>query len=370
MMRFEQSSELRPRAHAGQQLHRLTNEVVSFARQHSAEVVVLQVLPNCLDVVELFGRVGRKPEWPNEMPYASQSFPRAARRVGRPVVEDHDDSLAGTVGSFFELCKHPQEVIGVDRSSSVAESERTVGPAIGSLDGDATIRPGRGNPERFSALAIGVRGYGQKVEPDSIGEPEFVVSAWSLDPFFSLRSRFWALSLALGSCRFRMVRLVLCQTKPWVRRSSETQLAVRRIPVVRAKYSAKRGAVHRVNANPNARGSSRTVRTIARMYLGVATGGLPVWGLSSRPKTFSLSQRCFQFRRVRREIDKASSTLLVGIPEPNRSNDVIRSDAFLELACRLRRVSARRSDGDRAIRITSGMYELPSLCRGAYHAAA
>jgi len=370
MMRLEHLSEALTRAHAGEQLHRLIHKVVGLARQHSTEVVVLQVFPDRFDVVELFGRVRRQPEGPDQVFHPSQSFLRASRRVSRSVVEDQDDSLARAVGSFFQLGEHAQEVIGVDGPGSVAESERSVRPTISSLDRDASIRPGCGNPKRFSSLAIGVGGYGEKIEPDSIGEPEFVVGALPLDPFFSLWSRFWALSFALGSCRFRMVRLVLRQTNPWVRRSSETQLAVRRTPVVRAKYSARRGAVHRVKANPNDRGSTRTVRTMALMYLGDATGGLPVCGLSSRPKTFSLSQRCFQLSSVRREIDNASRTFRVGIPEPNKSNEVIRSEAFLDLACRLRRVSARRSDGDRAIRITSGMYGFPSLSRGAYHAAA
>lgn len=167
-----------------------------------------------------------------------------------------------------------------------------------------------------------------------------------------------------------MVRFVLRQTNPCVRNNSETHWGVKRTPVFSNRYSASRGAVHRVNAYPNSRGSRRTARTISLMYDTVALGGRPARSASSNPKCRRFNQRRFQFSSVLREMARDSKILCVASPAANKSTAVIRFHALRDSDWPRWRSNARLSEAERRTPIADGMACFPSLPlrRGVYHA--
>ncbi len=327
-------------------------ELRAFSHQHSTEVVLLEMTPYTFDVVELLGRVGRKPEDANELLDALDLGKASLGGMSRTIVDYQHDPSARLPGPLFHHLEHPYEQGRVDTLEPVREQKRAVRPPHRSTHGHADVFAGGGNPKRFSSLAIGVDRDGKQVEPYSVGEPEFVISPRPQSPFFNRPRDFRARFVASRFCRFRIVRLVLRQTIPCWRNNSDTQADVNQIPVVSPRYWANRGAVHRVKAYPNSRGSRGISRSIVLTYRGVALGGRPDRSASSNPKIRCVSQRRFQRSRVVRVIESESRILSVETPAANRRIAVIRSLARLDFA--LRRCLFRNFRWDRVRRTISG----------------
>lgn len=331
---FEHNSKHPAASELAEKRYRCSDKLFAVSDQHPAEVVFLEMAPNPFDVVQLFGRVGGKPEYADEPLYALDLRETEFGSVGRPIVDHQHDPSARAPGALFHHLKHADKEGGVDALKSVREQERAVRPLHRSTNCHSGVLTRRRDPERLTPLAVGVDRDGQQVEPDAIGEPEFVIGSRSQSPFFRRLRAFWARFLAARFCKFRIVRLVLRQTIPCWRNSSDTQAGVNQIPVVSPRYCAKRGAVQRVKTYPNSRGSRGSSRSIAWTYREVALGGRPERSPSSNPKNRCLSHRRFQRNKVVRAIASDSRILSVGTPAHNRRIAVIRSLARPDFALR------------------------------------
>src|SRR5258706_14208534 len=138
--------------------------------------------------------------------------------------------------------------MGVDLLVAVAETKRSVRPAVGAKDRNPSVFSGCRNPQRSASLAPHGSGRWKQLELHAIAEPEFVAAVVCARPLFSRSRCEAARATAAGSCKFRIVRLVRRQTKLWSRSSTPTRSPERRTPLSWRRYSAKRGAVQRVKA--------------------------------------------------------------------------------------------------------------------------
>src|SRR5882672_7097744 len=355
--------------HPPEEGHDGVGESLAIADEHTAEVVLLQMLPHAFDIVELFRGIGRKPEDSNAVLDAFDLCEASLGLVGRAVVQYQDNALAGPASSRFEHLDHSDEQARVDALGSVGEYEGAIGPAVCPADSDSGILAGGRDSHRLAPSPVRVRRDREEFESDPVREPEFVIGLRLQSPFFSRRRAFCVRFVAVRFWRFRMVRLVLRQTIPCIRSSSEIHSGVSQTSVCSPMYSAKRGAVQRVNAYPKSRGSRSTTRTRSRTYTASASGGRPARGASASPKCRRSSQRCFQLTKVARVIDNPCTIFLRGTCAASINRATIRSRTRLEQAVPSCRLSAALSEVVKRISTAVGMDSFPSLLREeVYHA--
>jgi len=370
MTRFEDSSKPARPGHAFEDSDDSLSEILGVVDQHSAEVILFEVLPQSLDVIQLLRGVSREPKDLNEAFHLVDLSPAESRRVSGTIVQDQNDSPAGAARPDLQPLKHPHKQGGVRIAGSIGEDEWTIRPPHRAADRHFLVFPGGRDQQGATALPIGVDGYRKKLEADSIGEPELELSTGLQSPFFSLWRALQAFSVFGRFCRLRIVRLVLLQTKPFLRSNSVIHAGVTFTPVRTMTYSARRGAVHLLKANPSWRGSFRTACRSTRTCAFDIRGGRPSRGASSSPKCRRLNHRRFQFSNVFREIPSDRRMSEIATPAATSRSPVARFQTRILEA--LRRCKRRDflSDLENEMSITDGMDRLPSLLqRKGYHAS-
>lgn len=361
MTRLEHRAEHATSVHLAQQTNSRIRELFSRLAEHATEVVLLEMLPETLDVVELLRGVGGKPEYSNQALHPCELRQAPLRIVGRAVIENQEDPLSRPLGTSLKQLDQADKQAGVGRFGTMREEEWAIRPSHSSANRDPSIFARGWDSQGFATPPVGVRDYRQEIEPDTVGEPKLVVPFRIESPFFSRFRALWARLVAARFWRFRIVRLVRRHTMPCIRRSSLTHAGVSHTRVSSPMYCASRGAVQRVNAYPNRRGSCSTTRTNRAMYLASASVGRPLLAASLSPKCRRLSQRARQFARVDREMVSRSRICATSIPEASISSAVTRSRSLADWVERRNRWSDAFSDGVSRMENRAGMDCFPSL---------
>src|ERR1043165_746307 len=352
----------RTRTHSSQEVDHGMAELLGSIHEHPAEVVLLEVLPDVLQVIELGrGVSGQRKHQDLGADLSDLGAAGVGCRLGS-VVPDQDDLPVGVLRAGPELLERPDEELRDDRPLSVREDEGSIRPAQGPPNAHAEILARRGNLLGLPATPVHARRDREKVEADAVSEPEFVRGTRLKHPLFNLRMAPWALRNATGSWRLRVVRLVRRQTMPWRRSRILTHLGLIRTPVLRIKYSDSRPAVHRVKAYPCRLGSPSAVLTSSRRYSGAALGRAPGCGRSERG--CPPSQRLFQLKIVPRVTPMTRATLPTAWPSDSRSKAVARSETRLH---RVRRRSLVSREYWEAVSLRAAVAGMVGLDFRTYH---
>lgn len=185
MTRFKHLSQETTSLHFGQEIHHRVGKFLSRLGKHPAEIILLQVLPKHLNIVELFGGIGWQPEHTDEALDSRQLREAPLGLVRGAIVDDQDDSLARPPDPPFEDLKEPDKEAGVHGFRAVREQEGTVGPKHRPTNSHPGVLAGRRDHQGLAPLPIGVHHYGQEVEASPVGKPEFVIGVPIESPFLA-----------------------------------------------------------------------------------------------------------------------------------------------------------------------------------------